>query len=312
MREKMCRNIVILILIFFVYISGCISSQDSGKGTLELTSSPSGAEVYLDNQYRGTTPCTVADVALGNHTLQFRYQGYQSWSTAITVSQGTSHFYAALTPGSQPIVQPSQGISQETTQPTAQTRVTIQANKDAIVIGDSISFSGTGPASQTVLLTLYGSGYYAKGVLLEQPKTNSVGSWSYTWNPGYSVQSGSYTMVVDDVEKRNSGRVEFIVTGGGEVTISLNKYFVSKGDTITFSGRCSSGAKTVQLRLSGPDRFSSGVDLGSPSVTADKTWSYTYTFDPTMPAGYYTMSVSDIPRTATSNVQFFVGSSPAS
>ncbi len=312
MRVKNNLLIVLFIIFLCVVFSGCISGQNSGKGTLNLTSTPPGAEVYLDNQFRGSTPGTITDLNAGMYHVELRLKGYQSWSTDIAVSSGTYQFNAKLTPVTQQTNSPSGEISQYTPVPASQTGVTIQANRESMVIGDSISFSGTGSPSSNVSVTLFGPGYYAKGVLLDQPKTNSVGSWSYRWNPGYSVQSGSYTMVVDNPDKTFSGRVEFTVIGGGEVTITANRYFASKGDTITFSGRCSSGAKTVVLRLTGPDRYSSGVEIGSPSVTADKTWSYVYTFDNSMPAGYYTMNVNDVPKTATSNVQFSLGSSPAS
>ena len=311
MRVK--NNLVIVLFIIFlcVLLSGCISDQNSGKGTLNLTSKPPGAEVYLDNQFRGSTPSTITGLNPGMHTVELRLKGYQGWSTDIAVSPGTYQFNAVLTPATQQTA-PSSELSQYTPVPTSQTGVTILANRETMVIGDSISFSGTGAPNSNVQVTLFGPGYYAKGVILDQPKTNSVGSWSYRWNPGYKLQSGSYTMVVDNPDKTYSGRAEFSVIGGGEVTITANRYFASKGDAITFSGRCSSGAKTVSLRLTGPDRYSSGVDIGLPSVTADKTWSYVYTFDTTMPSGYYTMIVNDVPRTATSNVQFSLGSSSGS
>jgi hypothetical protein len=310
MRVKNNLLIVLFIIFLCVLLSGCTSDQNPGKGTLNLTSKPPGAEVYLDNQFRGSTPSTITDLNPGMHNVELRLKGYQGWSTDIAVSPGTYQFNAVLTPVAQQTA-PSGAIAPYTPVPASQTGVTILANRESMVIGDSISFSGTSSPNSNVSVTLFGPGYYAKGVLLDQPKTNSVGSWSYRWNPGYSLQSGSYTMVVDDFGKRFSGRAEFTVIGGGEVTISANRYFASKGDTITFSGRCSSGAKTVVLRLTGPDRYSSGVEIGSQSVTADKTWSFVYTFDSSMPAGYYTMNVNDIPRTATSNVQFSLGSSHA-
>ncbi len=95
MNANMDGKIAISILVCCVIISGCIAGQE--KGTLQFTSSPSGDQVYLDSQYQGSTPSTVTNVEQGNHTLEFRYPGYQSWSTAIGVSSGTSNYYAALT-----------------------------------------------------------------------------------------------------------------------------------------------------------------------------------------------------------------------
>jgi hypothetical protein len=303
MGGKMNRKIGISILIFFVLLSGCISDQNAGKGSLHLTSSPSGAEVYLDNQFRGSTPSTIPDVVLGSHTLEFRYPGYQSWSKSITVSSGSSYYYAELIPKTNnqlpliPTILP----------PDSQNKVKIQADKSTMIVGDSNTFSGTAMGNNSVELTLYGPGYYAKGVVLDQPKTNPIGSWNYRWNPGFAIQSGVYTMVVNDAQKISSDRVDFSVVGGGEVSISANTYAAARGDTIRFSGRCTTGAHNVLLVLYGPGQFSGGVELGSLSVTGDKTWNFRYSLDNTMPTGSYTMYVYDIPKTTSSTTQFTVG-----
>ena len=301
MNVKMDGKIVISILVCCVLLSGCISSQE--KGTLQLTSSPSGVQVYLDSQYQGSTPSTITNVEPGNHTLEFRYPGYQSWSTAILVSSGTSHYYAALT--RLPDIQVPQEKYPLTIPSPSQ--VTVQASKNTMIIGDSILFSGTSSGSDSVLLTLYGPGYYYYGVLLDKPNVNSVGSWSYTWNPGFSIQSGSYTLVAEDAKKTTSSRVEFSAVGGGVVSIAANSYAAAAGETITFSGQCTTGAKNVLLVLYGPARYSSGVELGSLSCLADKTWNFKYTLDNSMPTGTYTMYVYDIPKTTSGTTQFTVG-----
>jgi hypothetical protein len=112
---------------------------------------------------------------------------------------------------------------------------------------------------------------------------------------------------VEDALKTTSNRVEFSVVGGGEVSIAANSYAAARGETITFSGRCTTGAQNVLLILYGPERFSSGIELGSLSVMADKTWNFKYILDNSMPAGSYTMYVYDIPKTTSSTTQFTVG-----
>lgn len=296
-------KIVFSILLCFGLISGCLSGQDSEKGTLRLTSSPSGAEIYLDNQFRGTTPVDISRVEQGNHTLEFRYPGYQSWIAAISVSAGTSNYFAALTP--RPDIQGSGKNTSQT--PVLPMKVTVQAVKPTIILGESMLFSGSGPGSRSVSLTVYGPGYYSEGVLLDQPKINSAGLWSYVWNPGFSLQSGSYTLVVVDDSRTSSDRVEFKVIGGGEVTVASNSYSAARGETVIFSGRCTTGAENVLLVLYGPERFSGGVELGSVSVTADKTWNFKFTLDNYMPTGHYTLYVYDIPRTSSSTTQFTIG-----
>jgi hypothetical protein len=302
MEKNMLLSTVVFILLFCAFISGCTSPQDSVKGTIQLTSSPSGAEIYLDHQFQGSTPSSIPNVVMGNHTLEFRYPGYQSWSDTISVPAGTSHFFAALTPN-------VNNQSQQTIVPVTITppQVTIQASKNIMTVGDSIVISGTCVGCDTVLLTIYGPGKYATGVSLIPQNVDHAGSWSYIWNPGQSIQSGPYIFVAEDPQKSTSGRVEFSVVGGGAVSITSSRYAIAKGDTMTFSGQCTTGAQNVLLVLYGPERYSSGVELGAISVMGDKTWSFKYTVDSAAPTGSYTMNVYDIPKTTSSSTQFTVG-----
>jgi len=302
MKKNMVLSTVVFILLFCTFISGCTSPQDSVKGTIQLTSSPSGAEIYLDHQFQGSTPSTIPNVVPGNHTLEFRYPGYQSWSDTMSVPAGTSHFFAALIPN-------VNNQSQQTIVPVTITppQVTIQASKNTMILGDSIVISGQCVGCNNVLLTLFGPGKYASGVSLIPQNVDHAGSWSYIWNPGQSIQSGSYIFVAEDPQKTTSGRVEFSVVGGGGVSISSSSYAIAKGNTLTFSGQCTTGAQNVLLVLYGPERYSSGVELGTISVMGDKTWSFKYTVDSAAPTGSYTMNVYDIPKTTSSSTQFTVG-----
>jgi len=302
MKKIIFITAVVLILLFCAFISGCTSTQDSVKGTIQLTSSPSGAEIYLDHQFQGSTPSTITSVVPGNHTIEFRYPGYQSWSEVISVPAGTSHFFAALTPTAN--IQSQQTIVPVT---TSASQVTIQASKKIMTIGDSIVISGTCVGCDNVLLTIFGPGKYASGVSLIPQNVNDAGSWSYTWNPGQSIQSGPYIFVAENPQKTTSGRVEFSVIGGGAVSIASSSYAIAKGDPLTFSGLCTTGAQNVLLVLYGPDKYSSGVELGTISVMGDKTWRFKYTVDSSAPTGSYTMYVYDIPKTSSSSTQFTVG-----
>jgi hypothetical protein len=298
----MIREILVLIFVS-ILLAGCITSQPSEKGTLQLTSSPTGAEIYLDNQYSGSTPSTIYEVVPGNHTLEFRSNGYKSWKTAITVPSGTSNYFAALTaqPGSVQQVE----ISPVATELPAV--VTVRVSREQMVVGDSNTFSGTATGTGSVTLTIFGPGYYANGLVLDsQVKPDSLDDWSYLWNPGTKIQSGTYTIVVSDAGKTVSDRAGFTVIGNGIVTVSSTRYSVLPGEFLTFSGMCTTGARNVQLTLSGPGRFSTGVDLGTNSLTADNTWSYRYTVDNAAPAGVYTIYVNDVPKTTSGSSQFTV------
>lgn len=56
-------------------------------GQLQLTSTPPGAEVYIDNDYKpaGTTPFTTERLPKGKHTLQFRLASYKPLKQTVDV-----------------------------------------------------------------------------------------------------------------------------------------------------------------------------------------------------------------------------------
>ncbi len=54
-------------------------------GSIELTSIPSGAEVWRDGRRVGTTPYTVAEAVTGAYTFELRLKGYQNASTSGSV-----------------------------------------------------------------------------------------------------------------------------------------------------------------------------------------------------------------------------------
>jgi hypothetical protein len=96
----MLQKIALCLLILSVFLCGCTTTTLPEKtGSVSITSSPSGAEVYLDNEYHGTTPVTIKALAAGNHTVEVRENGYKTWSQNITVISGaTQSFSPALVP----------------------------------------------------------------------------------------------------------------------------------------------------------------------------------------------------------------------
>jgi len=90
-------NFPLLLVIIIILIAGCITTipedipEETETGSVEVSSTPPGAEVYLDNVYRGTTPVTVFDQP-GSHTLELRLRDHQSWSKSIQIYTGTRAF----------------------------------------------------------------------------------------------------------------------------------------------------------------------------------------------------------------------------
>jgi len=66
------------------------------NGTLSVSSIPSGANIFLDNEYKGLTPLVLKNVENGNHIILVRYAGYQDWSQIVAVLGNTQAFSARL------------------------------------------------------------------------------------------------------------------------------------------------------------------------------------------------------------------------
>jgi len=300
-ERKILGGIVTFLLIATTFLAGCASTPLSTSSTLQFSSSPPGAQVYLDNQFQGTTPTNASGVNPGVHLIEYRLSGYQNWMMSATVPAGSSTYFAALVPTSQ---QSQPVITQETSSYPAAGIVTVQVDKSQMVVGNSQMFSGTGTPGENVQLVLYGPGKYKDGVNLIQASVNSLGSWSYLWNPGSSVLAGSYTIIATNIQRSQSDRDQFVVIGGGIVSVAPNRATYSLGDSVGLSGRCTTGSNTVIVTLFGPGQYANGAVIGMQSVTADQTWSMKFATTRTMALGLYSVKVQDLQQTASSTASF--------
>ena len=68
-----------------------LQKKSSGAqiGTISVSSSPSGAKVYLDGNDTGQmTNCTLSNINAGSHTIKLTKEGYQDFQQSISVSSG--------------------------------------------------------------------------------------------------------------------------------------------------------------------------------------------------------------------------------
>jgi hypothetical protein len=59
-------------------------------GQITVASTPAGAELFLDNNFRGVTPVTLSDIPAGSHVVMARQAGYSDASQTVTVTGGLS------------------------------------------------------------------------------------------------------------------------------------------------------------------------------------------------------------------------------
>ncbi len=72
---------------------------DNATGIIFVASSPSSANVYLNNSFKGRTPRTISNITPGNYTLNLSKAGYQPYSTMVeVVGGGMENIQVNLTP----------------------------------------------------------------------------------------------------------------------------------------------------------------------------------------------------------------------
>ena len=90
-------------------------------GSVTVTSSPSGADVYIDNVYKGLTPAVFSPVPNGNHDVLIKLGGYPNLSKRVmvtadnpTVNADFNQQTAVLQTTSSPVHIPTAGAGSST------------------------------------------------------------------------------------------------------------------------------------------------------------------------------------------------------
>ena len=92
------------------------------NGQLTVRSGPSGANIYIDRAYRGITPLTLVDIPQGVHAITLRLNGYQDWTSSISVPAGTSTDVSGTllpNPAATPTIYGTQGAPLQTQSPVS-------------------------------------------------------------------------------------------------------------------------------------------------------------------------------------------------
>lgn len=81
-------------------------------GLLDISSSPTNVQIYVNDQYKGITPAVI-EVPAGDYLVLMRLAGYQDWSAQVDVTGGeTTALSGTLIPVSgAPVSTPSGGPS---------------------------------------------------------------------------------------------------------------------------------------------------------------------------------------------------------
>jgi hypothetical protein len=64
------------------------SAAEVAKGSVNVNSSPAGADVLVDGDFVGDSPATLK-LAAGKHTVTVKMVGYKEWSREMTIQSGS-------------------------------------------------------------------------------------------------------------------------------------------------------------------------------------------------------------------------------
>jgi hypothetical protein len=92
------HKILVFFAVFIIVtlISGCnggVPLIEELYGTLDINSTPSGANVYLDGEDTGqVTPIVLTNIDDGDHIIELRKFHYQGWEDVVTVIAGQTSY----------------------------------------------------------------------------------------------------------------------------------------------------------------------------------------------------------------------------
>jgi hypothetical protein len=92
----------------YVYNINLVPVPNPTTGSISVTSSPIGAQVYVNNVFRGYSPLTVDGLSPGMYTVLLKLSGYEDWQSSTMVTAGqTAQISATLLPKTIPTTAPT-------------------------------------------------------------------------------------------------------------------------------------------------------------------------------------------------------------
>jgi len=238
-------------------------TQTPTTGSISVSSAPSGADIYLDGAYKGTTPTTISDASPGSHTLKLEKYGYAEWLTSVHVTSGvTESITAHLTTAD--VSPPAIRIDKPAIIDQNNNELLEEGEKVTIIYGAN---DPSGVASIKILLD---------GAMLESQ--NQAGTYTVTTN---SLTTGKHMIRVEAIDsKSNRGFEELPLTverTGPSVYFGTTRTTIEKGEDAIFTlsavNPIGNPPMTIQLILKPP----TGVSVTSSSFAKAGSGIYTCT-----------------------------------
>ncbi len=142
------------------------------NGWISVNSIPSGADVYIDGSYRGYTALTTGDLAPGDHTVELRLSGYQTWKSTSTVTPGgTNTLSVTMTKNPQKSTTGDISVNSN----PAGASVYLNGNyKGDTQLNDGLDIVGLNTGTYTLLLKLTGYNDYTSNVNIAADQVSAI------------------------------------------------------------------------------------------------------------------------------------------
>ncbi len=207
-------------------------------GTLQVISSPGGADLYVDDVYKGKTSLTVGNLASGNHTVVLKLFGYQDLTGKTTVEQGqTTILSLVMTPNSGP----QSGIVTVSSYPPGAGIYLDDEYRGLTRSEGPVIFTGIIPGEHGITLKLANYQEYSKQFEIVAGQNVSV---SAVLTPGPAPVPFAYI----EISSSPSGASAFV-----------DNVFI--GQTPVAARTVPSGLHTILIRMNGYEDYNTSFDL---------------------------------------------------
>ena len=235
-------------------------------GSLQLTSFPSGADIYVDGVFKGETGVVIGNLAPGTHSVMLRLAGYQDWTGTVEIQPNQVTILSVdLSPGSRSA---NTGSITVTSTPIGATILLGGEFQGFTHSGSGFEITGLDPGVYTITLMLPGYQDYMKtvqvtpggssrvdAVLVPSPIPPDFGAVVITSSP-----TGAEVFIDGTFSGQTPEVAQGVATGLHNLTLSLNGYSTWSTMIQVQAGQTTQVTATlVQAPSSNPTR--AGMDL---------------------------------------------------
>jgi len=196
-------------------------------GTLSVSSSPSGAAVYVDGSYRGVTSTSVGNLVPGSHSVRLTLAGYQDWNGAVSISAGTTTY-----------LNPTLTVDQQPTYAT----VSITSNPPGANVYSNGVYIGQTSAGSPLVFTQVNPGTYSL-LITKSGYQDYSGTQTVVAGQNYNI-----AVTLNPVQNPTTGGIS-VISAPSQAEVYLNNAF--RGLTPITLDSLTPGSYTVLVKLSG-------------------------------------------------------------